>query len=170
MKREQVDLENWVVHIADSKTNKGIGDMPMTALAREAFERQIDGNTRERVPVSQPQKGSQALHHELAEGLARDPKESRGGVFHAVRTPAHVCDQTKRGRSRRSHGDADATAGRRGGVQGVQPRETRDDARGAGEAGPFGERARNFEHRAGKLSNFMHISWHTRFNLHDGEA
>ena len=41
MKKEQVDLDNWVVHIADSKTVNGIGDMPMTAAAREAFQRQI---------------------------------------------------------------------------------------------------------------------------------
>ena len=37
MKKEQVDLDNWVVHIADSKTANGIGDMPITAAAREAF-------------------------------------------------------------------------------------------------------------------------------------
>jgi integrase len=42
MKKTQVDLENAVVHIADSKTANGIGDMPMTAEAREAFRRQID--------------------------------------------------------------------------------------------------------------------------------
>jgi hypothetical protein len=32
----------WLVHIADSKTVNGIGDMPMTAAAREAFQRQIE--------------------------------------------------------------------------------------------------------------------------------
>jgi integrase len=42
MKKEQVDLDNWVIHIADSKTVNGIGDMPMTAAAREAFQRQIE--------------------------------------------------------------------------------------------------------------------------------
>ena len=42
MKREQVDLENGVVHIQDSKTANGIGDMPMTDAARAAFERQIE--------------------------------------------------------------------------------------------------------------------------------
>ena len=40
MKKQQVDLENAVVHIADSKTPKGIGDMPMTR-AQAAFQRQI---------------------------------------------------------------------------------------------------------------------------------
>jgi integrase len=42
MKKEQVDLENGLVHIADSKTAKGIGDMPLTRAAKEAFRRQIE--------------------------------------------------------------------------------------------------------------------------------
>lgn len=43
MKKSQVDLENAVVHISDSKTPSGIGNMPMTAPAREAFKAQMDG-------------------------------------------------------------------------------------------------------------------------------
>jgi integrase len=42
MKKVQVDLENGIVHIADSKTVNGIGDMPMTPDARDAFLRQIE--------------------------------------------------------------------------------------------------------------------------------
>jgi integrase len=42
MKKTRIDLENAVVHIADSKTTNGIGDMPMTAEAREALRRQIE--------------------------------------------------------------------------------------------------------------------------------
>jgi integrase len=42
MKKEQVDLDNGVVHIADSKTANGIGDMPLTQAAQEAFRRQIE--------------------------------------------------------------------------------------------------------------------------------
>ena len=42
MKKTQVDLENAIVYIADSKTANGIGDMPMTPEAREAFQRQIE--------------------------------------------------------------------------------------------------------------------------------
>ena len=41
MKKSDVDLENSIVYIPDSKTPSGIGDMPMTALAQEAFEAQI---------------------------------------------------------------------------------------------------------------------------------
>jgi len=37
MRKSQVDLENGLVHIPDSKTPSGVGDMPMTELAREAF-------------------------------------------------------------------------------------------------------------------------------------
>jgi integrase len=42
MKKGQIDLENGIVHIADSKTVNGIGDMPMTSDARDAFRRQIE--------------------------------------------------------------------------------------------------------------------------------
>jgi integrase len=41
MKKSDVDLENSIVHIPDSKTASGIGDMPMTPPAREAFKAQI---------------------------------------------------------------------------------------------------------------------------------
>jgi integrase len=41
MKKDQVDLENWLIHVPDSKTPSGVGDLPMTALAREAFGAQI---------------------------------------------------------------------------------------------------------------------------------
>jgi len=41
MKKEEVDLENGLVHIANSKTANGIGDMPLTQAAREAFRRQM---------------------------------------------------------------------------------------------------------------------------------
>ena len=42
MKKDQVDLDNGLVHIADSKTANGIGDMPLTQTAQEAFRRQIE--------------------------------------------------------------------------------------------------------------------------------
>ena len=41
MKREQVDLENRIVHLPDSQTVNGIADMPMSDRAREAFVSQI---------------------------------------------------------------------------------------------------------------------------------
>jgi len=42
MLKSQVDLENRVVHIPDSKTPSGVGDMPMTDPAYQAFEAQIE--------------------------------------------------------------------------------------------------------------------------------
>jgi len=41
MKKAQVDPDNFLVHIPDSKTQSGIGDMPMTRPAWRAFKRQI---------------------------------------------------------------------------------------------------------------------------------
>jgi integrase len=41
MKKEQVDLENAVVWIPDSKTPNGIAEVPLTDLAGEAFREQI---------------------------------------------------------------------------------------------------------------------------------
>jgi integrase len=41
MKRAQVDLDNCLVHIPDSKTQSGVGDMPMSRKAWFAFKRQI---------------------------------------------------------------------------------------------------------------------------------
>jgi len=42
MKKTQADLENSLIHIPDSKTPSGIGDMPMTELARGAFKAQME--------------------------------------------------------------------------------------------------------------------------------
>jgi len=42
IKKSEVDLENSLIHIPDSKTPSGIGDMPMTELALEAFRAQIE--------------------------------------------------------------------------------------------------------------------------------
>ena len=44
MKKLQGDLENSVVSRSDSKTPSGIGDMPMTAPARDAFKAQIEAS------------------------------------------------------------------------------------------------------------------------------
>ena len=41
MKKEQVDLQNAVVWIPDSKTPNGIAEVPLTDLARDAFRVQI---------------------------------------------------------------------------------------------------------------------------------
>ena len=42
MKKEQVDIANKVVFIADSKTPTGVSEVPLTDLAVEAFRNQIE--------------------------------------------------------------------------------------------------------------------------------
>jgi len=42
MLKSQVDVENRVVHVSDSKTENGIGDMPMTEQAYTAFKEQVE--------------------------------------------------------------------------------------------------------------------------------
>lgn len=42
MRKSQVDFENRLVHIPDSKTPNGEGDMPMTADASKAFQAQFE--------------------------------------------------------------------------------------------------------------------------------
>jgi len=42
MRKSQVDLENSVVQIEDSKTPSGIGEMPLTELALQAFREQVE--------------------------------------------------------------------------------------------------------------------------------
>ena len=70
MKKEQVDLDNGVVHIAKSKTVNGIGDMPMTAAVREAFQRQIDETPGSDFLFPTPKTDcAEALHDESAQGL-----------------------------------------------------------------------------------------------------
>ncbi|MCY4597096.1 MAG: tyrosine-type recombinase/integrase [Bryobacterales bacterium] len=41
IRKEQVDMENRLVHLPDSKTASGIADMPMSERARQAFESQL---------------------------------------------------------------------------------------------------------------------------------
>ena len=41
MKKEDIDLQNGIAWIADSKTDSGIGEVPLTELAVEAFRSQI---------------------------------------------------------------------------------------------------------------------------------
>lgn len=42
MKKSQVNLENSLVHVSDSKTDSGIADVPVTELALQAFAAQIE--------------------------------------------------------------------------------------------------------------------------------
>jgi integrase len=62
MKKDQVDLENGLVHIADSKTTNSIGDMPLTHAAREAFRRQMEETPGSEYLFPSPRAGAQKPH------------------------------------------------------------------------------------------------------------
>jgi integrase len=42
IEKRQIDLENRIAHVADSKTPNGVADMPTTDLAYEAFRNQVE--------------------------------------------------------------------------------------------------------------------------------
>jgi integrase len=56
MKKDQVDLENFLVHVPDSKTPSGVGDLPMTEPAHVAFKAQMHlaGDSEYLFPTSSP--------------------------------------------------------------------------------------------------------------------
>jgi integrase len=88
MKKAQVDLENAIVHIADSKTVNGIGDMPMTPEAREAFQRQIE-ETPGSEYFSEPEiDRKQAVHHEPAKGVGGNAEKGRYSLLCTLRVEA----------------------------------------------------------------------------------
>ena len=156
MLKPQVDLENGLVHIPDSKTPNGIGDMPMTALAREAFAAQIaetpgseylfpTPNPKAKKPyitnlrkvwagtlrrAGVPYFSLYELRHTFATRL------SAGGVAD------HFVTQMLR------QGDS-------GGIQAVQPGQAQHDAGSARQTGSASERAcREFWHSASELGDF----------------
>jgi integrase len=57
MRKEQVDLENRLVHIPDSKTPNGEGDMPLTEVAWFAFKDQIEESGDSDYLFPSPRKG-----------------------------------------------------------------------------------------------------------------
>ncbi len=41
MKKDQLDLENRTVWIPDSKTPNGVAEVPLTEIAKDAFQSQL---------------------------------------------------------------------------------------------------------------------------------
>ena len=62
MRKEQVDLQNGIVHLPDSKTVNGIADMPMTERAREAFASQMKQSGDSDYLFPSPRMGSSKPH------------------------------------------------------------------------------------------------------------
>jgi integrase len=81
MKKAQVDLDNAIVYIAESKTANGIGDMPMTPEARDAFSTADRGDAGKRIPFPEPEIDREpTVHHECAKGLGSHAKEGGRSV------------------------------------------------------------------------------------------
>ncbi len=96
MKKEQVDLANQVIFIADSKTPTGVAEVPLTDIAAEAFRSQM----------------------ELAfqKDLGADAPEGRCPLFPNLRPPLHLRHAAECGRRGRRVGDAASPADGRQGV------------------------------------------------------
>lgn len=130
--------------IADSKTANGIGDMPLTDAAIEAFRRQIEKTRGSEYLFPSPKATAQKPYMTNFRKIwAATLKKAGVPYLCSVRTSAYVCYPVERGWCRRSHGHANVKAERRRRFQAVRPGEAQHDARGAWQAGPAGERARN---------------------------
>ena len=135
MRKEQVDLENGIVHLPDSKTANGIADMPMTDRARRSVRLADEAERRFRLRVPEPANGlEQAAHHDGAKAVGQDAQTRRAAAFFAIRAAPHVCDPAQRRGRGGSFRDADAPTRRRRGVQALQPGEAQHDAGSAVEA------------------------------------
>ena len=62
IRKGQVDLQNGIVHLPDSKTVNGIADMPMTERAREAFASQMKQSGDSDYLFPSPRMGSSKPH------------------------------------------------------------------------------------------------------------
>lgn len=62
MKKSQVDLENELVQVSDSKTESGITDMPMTELAHQAFTAEIEATSGSEYLFPTPSKRAKKPH------------------------------------------------------------------------------------------------------------
>ena len=81
MRKEQVDLENGIVHLPDSKTVNGIADMPMTDRVREAFASQMKQSGDSDYLFPSPQMGSSKPHITRVQKLW-DRTLQRAGIPH----------------------------------------------------------------------------------------
>jgi integrase len=141
MKKEQVDLQNAMVWIPESKTPNGIAEVPLTELALEAF--------REQIRISEPgawlfpsgenptghQKTLKTVWHAVL-------RKSKGAIFQDLRSAVDIRDSVKCGWRGRRVGYAIAPAGRCQGVQEVFADEITNEKGGTTETESKGERGR----------------------------
>ena len=96
MKKEQVDLENAVVWIPDSKTPNGIAEVPLTDLAVNAFRSRFASAGTGTVAVPERRKSDRASE-DVEDCLARDLAKGEGTVFPDLRSAVDVRDPPQRG-------------------------------------------------------------------------
>ena len=115
MKKEQVDLENAVAWMPDSKTPNGIAEVPLTDLAVETFREQIriSGPGTWLFPSDENPTGHQKS---LKDGLALNVAQGQSAILPDLRSAVHLRHSLKRGWRGRRVGDATAAAGRCEGV------------------------------------------------------
>ena len=142
MKKLQVDMENRVVYIPDSKTPNGAGEMPIPDLAYRAFQAQIEATPASEYLFPTPRQQSSRpyirSHQITEEDLGRDTAACWRAAFPDIRVAPYLCYQTQRRGSRGPFCHPNASAGRLGGIQAVQPGEAEHDARGIDQARPPG--------------------------------
>lgn len=139
MKKEHVDLLYGVAWIPDSKTANGVGEVPLTALAVNAFKDQMETAGPRTVLVLERQE-SDGIPGDVQDGLGGNAAESEGPVLSDLRPALHVRHAAQCRRRRRRVGNAAAPPGRRQGLQEVLADEAPDETRGASEAESRGQR------------------------------
>ena len=109
MKKDQVDLENAMVWIPDSKTPNGVAEVPLTEIAVEAFRDQmrIAGPGPWLFPSDKNRAGTRGLSRRSGTTTLRT---GEGSVFPDLRSPFDVRNAAERRRRCGRVGDADASA------------------------------------------------------------
>ena len=110
MKKDQVDLENAMVWIPDSKTANGVAEVPLTDMALQAFRDQmrICGTGPWLFPSDENPIGHQRTFKTVWQ---HDSATRESAVFPDLRSAFDVCDSAERWWRRGRVGDAIASAG-----------------------------------------------------------
>jgi integrase len=96
MRKEEVDLDNALVWIPDSKTPSGLAEVPLTELALEAFRNQM-------APAGPgvylfPNPDNPCGHQRSFKKVwATTPAESGYTLLPDLRSPVHLRDSSQRG-------------------------------------------------------------------------
>ncbi len=165
MSKDQLDLENKTVWIPDSKTPNGVAEVPLTEIAVEAF-RKSDRSSLGPGPCLFPSEENPDRVSEDVQEAVWHATLRRAGIpiLSDLRSPLHIRHPAQRRRRRGRVGHAVAPARRCEGIQEVLADEAADEARGAGETEPPGQRKRpGFWHsQQANPSRVLTQFWHSR--------